>query len=252
MGKLPAQFIAPHQKLQEFPSGAGVKHLKFISMKHYFLLCATFITTIFSVHAQGFSNFGTIKAGVNFANISNSDYSSKYQTGFNVGGTYSFSISQQNPLFFQTGIGFEMKGAKNSYSIDGERFANTIKSYVAELPVLLSYQVNLTERSKIYPFFGVFYSFAVAGKIEGGDNDSLDPYKKSKMSATSDEDPFESRMFHRSDFGIKVGIDYRYRKYSLGVAYDAGLANMYAKKFRDRHFDASSGTFSVNVGYYFE
>ncbi len=221
-------------------------------MKRLFILSLILCVATLQSMAQGFPNFWSIKAGVNFANISNSDYSSKCLVGFNGGANFSLSISQQNPLFFQTGLGFEMKGAENSYSIDGTKYESTTKSYAVEIPALLSYGIYISSNSTLYPFFGVFYSFAVAGDIEGGNNDSIDPYKKENVIFSNDDQSVNTRMFQRSDFGIRIGLDYKYMRYSLGIAYDAGLANIYAKEFRDRHYDASTGTFSINLGYYFE
>ncbi len=220
-------------------------------MKRFFLLCMTLSVAIFGSHAQESSDFWSIKAGVNFANFTNLDYSSDCQTGFNVGVTRAFALSDQVPIFLQSGLSFEMKGAKNSYTVNGFGYNNTIKSYALEVPVLLNYGVTLSKNSTLHPFVGVFYSFALGGKMsEGGE--SINPYKKEDIEFGNPAEIVNSRLFSRSDFGIKLGLDYKYTKYSIGVAYDIGLLNIYAKDFRDMNYEASTGSLSINLGYYFQ
>ncbi|MFI3282718.1 MAG: outer membrane beta-barrel protein [Rikenellaceae bacterium] len=219
-------------------------------MKHFFILCMICAVSIFRSHGQENSNYWAIKAGVNFANFTNSDYTSNCQTGFNVGASRAFLISKQAPLYVQGGLSFEMKGARNSYLIEGIKIENTAKSYAVELPILLNYNFKISKKSTIIPFVGVFYSFAVAGDLEEG-GDSTDPYKKEEVLFEGEESTINTRLFSRSDFGIRVGADYKYTRYSIGIAYDAGLTNLYAKEFSDRNYEASTGSFSINLGYYF-
>ncbi len=219
-------------------------------MKRIFLLCSLLAVSIFGTQAEEISNFWSIKAGVNFANFRNSDYTSDCQVGFNVGALRGFALSNTVPLYIQSGISFEMKGAQNSYHIEGERIKSSAKSYAVEVPLLINYGIVISEKSTIHPFAGVFYSFAVAGDIsEGGE--STNPYKKRDVIFGDEIGAVDTRLFRQSDFGVRFGLDYKYSKYSIGVAYDAGLINMYAKEFRDRNYEAMTSSFSINLGYYF-
>ncbi len=220
-------------------------------MKRFFLLAAALFVVTSHSNAQRDPNFWTIKAGVNFSTFANSDYSSKALTGFNVGVNRAFSISEQTPLFFQTGLAMEMKGAKNSYSIDGVDFSNTTKIYALEVPMLINMGFAISQNSTLRPFVGLYYSFALSGTIES-DGESTNPFKKEKVTMGDDSESIETRLFNRSDFGVRVGVDYKYTKFSLGIAYDLGLTNIYTKRYRDRNYEATTGSFSINLGYYFE
>ncbi|MFR9603210.1 MAG: outer membrane beta-barrel protein [Rikenellaceae bacterium] len=220
-------------------------------MKRFFLLCTALTVAIFGAYSQRPSNFWTIKAGVNFSTFANSDYSSEALTGFNVGVNRAFSISDQSPIFFQTGLAMEMKGAKNSYSIDGVEFKNTTKVYALEVPMLMNIGFDLSQKSTLRPFVGLYYSFALGGRIEA-DGESTNPFKKKSVTLGDGEESMESRIFNRSDFGVRVGVDYKYTKYSIGIAYDLGLTNVYAKKYRAQNYEANTGSFSINLGYFFD
>ncbi len=220
-------------------------------MKRIFLLCMTLSIAILGSQAQENSGFWSVKAGVNFANFTNSNYTSDCQTGFNVGALRAFSLSKQIPIYIQSGVSFEMKGAQNSYSVEGFGYSTTIKSYALEIPVLVNYGIKITDNSTIHPFVGVYYSVALGGSMEE-DGETINPYKKESAEFGYPPEIDDTQVFSRSDFGIRFGLDYKYKKYSIGVAYDAGVMNIFAKDFRDANFDASTGSFSINLGYYFK
>ncbi|MFI3293755.1 MAG: outer membrane beta-barrel protein [Rikenellaceae bacterium] len=219
-------------------------------MKRIFLLCSLLVGSILGTFAGEISDFWSVKAGVNFAAFTNSDYTSECQVGFNVGALRAFAISNSVPLYLQSGLSFEMKGAKNSYRVDGVKIKSDAKSYALEVPLLINYGIVISKKSTIHPFAGIFYSFAVAGDITEGGN-STNPYKKRDVVFDDNINPTDTRLYRQSDFGVRFGLDYKLNSYSIGVAYDAGLINMYAKEFRDRNYEASTSSFSINLGYYF-
>ncbi len=215
-------------------------------MRRLLLLCTIICASITLTRAQEHQDFWCAKVGVNFANFTNLDYTSKYQTGFNVGFLRAFSLSKALPLYIQSGLSFEMKGAQNSGAIE----KTTFKSYSLEIPVLINYGVTVNKNFAVHPFVGLYYSFALSGSFEAGGS-SENPYTKEEIFLDPPGEVVNSRIFSRSDFGIRAGVDFKYMKYSLGVAYDAGLTNIYAKELRDSNYKASTGCISLNLGYYF-
>lgn len=219
-------------------------------MKKIILLLLAALFVFSSALAQNSGcNFG-VRTGVNFSNIGNSDYSSDYLTGFNVGGIYSMPIAQGFPLSVEGGLYFQMKGAKDNGFIAEVDHDTKFTSYQIEIPVVLTYDIPISGGWAIQPLVGLYYSLAVAGDIEF-DGKNYDPYKKEKWATLDEARTVESQLLHRSDFGIRAGINIKLNQYLLGFSYDAGMLNIYSEEFRDRGFDAHSGCCSINLGYNF-
>ncbi len=200
--------------------------------------------------AQGSSCGWGVRAGVNFANIGNSDYNSDYLTAFNAGVIYEMPISNVIPLYLEGGLYFQMKGARDNGFIAEIDNDTKFKSYNIEVPVVIGYDIPLSNQWALQPFVGLYYSLALGGSVEYGD-DSIDPYKKEEWKTFNDEDSFESQLLHRSDFGLRAGISTTFNRYVLAFSYDAGFLNVYSPAFRDQGFEAVTGCFSIMFGYNF-
>ncbi len=186
-----------------------------------------------------------MRAGVNFSNFMDDTYSTDSQTGFNIAGLYNMPLMSGIPLYLQSGIGISMKGARNSGML-GRGVNSHFKSYNFEIPLVVIYEIQIGKQSYIVPELGLFYTYAFTGSLEGGDT-FIRPYKKQELSTNIGDFP-NSRIFHRSDFGIRVGLSFRYMKYLIGFAYDAGVINSYSKKFRDADASSNTGSWSINIG----
>ncbi len=216
-------------------------------MRHFYLFCITLISTIFTAHATEAPKLWSIKAGVNFANFTNLDYSSNFQTGFNIGIRRAFAISTQLPIYVESGVSLEMKGARITGGLSEK---SKLKSYALEIPITIGYHVSITKSSAIYPFVGLYYSVALGGKLEAN-GESINPYKSEGILVEAAGEILYTRMLTRSDIGIRIGADYKYLNYSIGLAYDAGLNNVYAQELRNRNYKATTGCVSITLGYYF-
>ncbi|MFI3328828.1 MAG: outer membrane beta-barrel protein [Rikenellaceae bacterium] len=197
-----------------------------------------------------YRNFFSLRAGANFANLHNDYVSTDSQTGFNAAGLYNIALMDNLPLFLQTGLSFEMKGARNSGILTTSQNTH-FKSYNIEIPVVLTFDIPINKSMAIVPEFGVYYSIAVAGSMTTDGGDSFYRPFKSESVTLADGTSIDSRVMSRNDFGLRVGASFRYCRYLIGFAYDAGLINNFSKDLRDLGYKGSTGTWSVNLGYRF-
>lgn len=205
-------------------------------------------TMIVMQQSQQFKNYYSMRAGVNFSTLMGTHEASKAQCGFNAAMLYNIAIMQSMPLYLQTGIGIEMKGAHNSTVLTGmER--SRFKSYAVELPLVATFDVPVGRYSAVVPEFGFYYSFAFCGSLDS-DGDFIRPYDKQEI-WLDNETVVDDRIMRRSDFGIRAGVAYRYREFTLGFAYDAGMLNIFTKDLRDEGYDTNTGSWSLNLGYRF-
>lgn len=198
--------------------------------------------------AQTQENFFSVRAGINFADLQNHNFYSESQTGFNAAVLYNVALMQQTALYLQTGVGMQMKGARNTGIISNVG-ASHLKSYMVEVPLTVSVDLPTGVQSAIVPMLGAYYSFAFAGTLKN-DFETIHQFRKEEYT-TADGESFESRLMQQSDVGIRAGLSFRYNRCLFGVAYDAGLMNIFAKEFRDMGYKAFTGTWSINLEYRF-
>ncbi len=205
--------------------------------------------TYIIAQSTNYESFFSTRAGVNFATLDDPQYSSDCQAGFNVAGLYNFSLMRNAPLYLQSGVAIEMKGARSGRLL-GDPYPEThYKSYGFEIPIVVTYDIPVGQNMAIVPELGVYYSYAFAGSVDSGGK-SYDPYKKEEYKLTDDE-TVNSRLFKRNDFGIRAGLAFRYNRCLLGFAYDAGLLDVYPGDIRGGDNNIKTGSFSINLGYRF-
>lgn len=230
---------------------AGVSAKNILIMKKIYLLLFALVAMTSLASAQGLDKgWWGIRGGVNFSNLSSADYSTDYYTGYTVGATYSLPISKSIPIYIESGLYFQHRGARDKGFLTDAGEDSTLKMYEFEVPLQLGFAAPISGKWSIHPFVGLYYSVAVNGKFEIGD-DEFDPYKDELLQTLRDVEPVEQQLLHRSDFGLRMGVSVLYNRYLLGFAYDAGLTNLYSKDLRDQGYEAQAGSFTLQVGYNF-
>ncbi len=203
--------------------------------------------TYYAAQSTSYDNFFAVRAGVNFACLDDPQYSSDSQTGFNVAALYNISLMRNAPLYLQSGVAIEMKGAREGRFIDKD-LRTHYKNYGFEIPIVVNYDIVVGKNTAIVPEIGVYYSYAFAGSIDT-DQQFYRPFEKEKY-VVGDE-TVESTLFKRNDFGIRCGIAFRYNRCLIGIAYDAGLLDVYPGKIRGGDNNIKTGCLSINMGYRF-
>jgi Outer membrane protein beta-barrel domain len=134
---------------------------KRISLISVLLLCILFSN---AQHSGG-TSFG-LRGGVNFQNINGKDNSNDklkndILTGFNVGINAEIPVATE--FYFQPGLLFTTKGAKNKEDILGQTINSTIKISYLELPLNFLYKPMLG-KGHLLLGFGPYIAFGVGGK----------------------------------------------------------------------------------------
>ncbi|MFR9610715.1 MAG: outer membrane beta-barrel protein [Rikenellaceae bacterium] len=199
--------------------------------------------------SESYSNFFSSRMGVNFGSLDDPQYSSNCQVGFNVAALYNISLMQSAPLYLQSGVAIEMKGARSGRLLDDVYPETHYKSYSFEIPMVVTYDIMVGQNMAIVPELGLYYSYAFAGSIQSGD-EFFRPYKKEQYMVADDE-MVKSRLFKRNDFGIRCGLSFRYSRCLIGFAYDAGLLDVYPGDIRGGDNNIKTGCFSINMCYRF-
>lgn len=144
-------------------------------MKTRFLTILTILAlSITMASAQGTDkmSFGVL-GGVNFQNLNGKDMSGdKLENdmilGFHAGVNVQIPIAPQ--FYFQPGLIFSTKGAKNTTTILGVDYTTTTKLSYVEMPLNLVYKAMLGNGYFMLGF-GPYIGYGIGGKVitEGGD-----------------------------------------------------------------------------------
>jgi hypothetical protein len=182
------------------------------------------------------------KAGINISNIINwgeVDFKPGYQVG--VGMDYYFNDHWGiQPSLMLISKGYKSKG--NNYSvyfhnIEQKSYELTDNKVYVELPLLLTYRFNVSEKFKLILSGGGYISYGVAGKFR---------YSETLLDGTSRKinvDSFSTGV-EKFDTGLAANATLEYKdKYSIGLSSDFGLRSTQAH-FKNR-------TYGLTFGYRF-
>ena len=218
---------------------------KYISLT----LAILFISTVF-VFSQDTSKpvFG-IQGGLNLQNLTGKDaggdeLDNSIAPGFHAGVNVLLPIAPD--MYFQPGLLFSRKGAKNS---EGQDQVNFNISYL-ELPLNLLYRAQLGN-GKVLLGFGPYLGYAVKGKVKS-DDDEMDIEFKNTIESG---DPIMTMFLKAFDAGANIYAGY---ETALGIYLQLntqlGLLKINPKDNRSAAADKSSlknTGFGISIGYRF-
>ncbi len=161
--------------------------------------------SITMAQSTGKSSFGVL-GGVSFQNLNGKDAGGDKLTNDMILG-YHAGLNMQIPIapqfYFQPGLLFSTKGAKNTYSILGTEVTRTIKLSYIELPLNLVYK-GAIGNGFVMLGFGPYVGYAIGGKVvtEGG---SVTIDNKIVFKGTIEQDDDESHAtFKALDLGGNI------------------------------------------------
>ncbi|MEG1700276.1 MAG: porin family protein [Alistipes sp.] len=211
-------------------------------------LCITLLclVCVCSVAAQEKHIFG-LRAGLNVANLTmkmdDVSQTADSRTSFHVGGSYQYGFSQKLPFYLETGLYLSSRGSKNKE--DGE--TTKLSLLYLQVPVLLSYHINIGKTVNIQPYAGVYYGYGISGKAKIK-SDGVSTSHSVFKDVTVDGHTVD-QILKRSDLGLRFGAGVGFLKhYYAGLGYDLGLTNINATSDDDK---VSNGCFYISVGYTF-
>ncbi len=131
------------------------------------------------------------------------------------------------PVSLETGLLYTEKGGKGS--LGGQSF--TYGMNYLEVPLLMKYQYNMTPRTSIQPFFGVYGAIGVSGEIKD--------FQQHRADSSFSDDAFK-----RLDGGLRLGCGLQHDFLYAEIGYDIGLANVSRDNFNTAH----TGCLFANIG----
>ena len=214
-------------------------------MKKIFLSLATLVLAV-SLNAQNYerSIFG-VRAGVNVSTMNigidasslNLNIRPESYVGFNAGMNYQQLLMKSAPLYFETGLGVSLSG----FALD----EMDCSLWYLQVPVMLSYKF-FDHDFAFYPSAGLVYSFGVAGSFN---------YKSGGTTTSESVFTGDPQSFHRSDLGVRIGVNAEWKRIYLGVSYTIGVLNI--AKETEASAESTVGTsagnrvLAVTLGYNF-
>ena len=236
-----------HEKLNgvmepgnHFKNGANPKSLMSRIIILSFII--SFIGMI-KISAQDEVELG-IKAGLNTSNAVSNDKSREGESisGFNAGIFVDIPLKKIMPnLYLQPGLSMASKSIGSQM---GDEWDETWSTYYLEMPILVSYRYPLSDKLKVYADFGPYFSYTFDDN-GGTSSVYIDGIAYSQECYNS--------LF---DAGLVFGAGIKFKRFSLGLQYDLGLANVLNLVEIDSEYPVDNiyiktRTLSVNVAYTF-
>lgn len=207
-----------------------MKKLVFINTFIIFILVNTANAQLSSITPYGGI---TLSKKHNPSNIENS-----IKTGMSFG--ISVDSKVKNKFFIKSGLGFEQKGTKYSYTLDlysgPEDYGDYFTYNYLYLPVLAKFKLG--KKENFYFDFGNYAGFLLSGSKRS---------KRSYLGNSSDEKyPMEMHNMQRFDFGLSIGGGFEIpittnNNIVFDLRYDSGLI-----------IDAKFHTINLTIGYEFK
>ena len=154
------------------------------------------------------------------------DYSGM-KTGFTIGGVLGLRLSETAPVFLESGLYYTQRGGKDDkYKAD---------LYCIEVPLLIKYGIQASDKIAVLPFLGPYFAYGV-----GGQREYIDVVNGGSKGKESVYDKF----LNRNDIGLKLGCGAEYNMLYLEAGYQLGLANISDNDDNTTHANA----FYINIG----
>ncbi len=192
-------------------------------------------------HGYDYSNFKRtyfgFRIGPAFTTVSSDDArldGGSMKTGLNVGFAAGAAVSNQIPLFIESGLYYIEKGGKGDGGNLGGKFTYNL-DYL-EVPLVFKYSHPLTEHARIEPYVGGYFAVGIGGKIKN--------YGEREAYSSFSSNEYDDGSFKRFDAGLKMGVGLSYDMFYMDVAYDLGLRNI----CHDTFDDSKNGALLLNFG----
>lgn len=161
------------------------------------------------------------RMGLTLASMSGDiDNVSGMKPGLTLAGVVGLRVSSSSPVFLESGLYYTQRGGK-----DGD-ISMTLKNL--EIPVVLKYGIQASDKIAVLPFLGPYFSWGIGGKL--------------RDDATGSEESSYNFVNH-GDMGIKVGCGAEYDMLYLEAGYQFGIANI-----ADGKGSIHSNALIINVG----
>ena len=151
------------------------------------------------------------------------------QTGLTLGAVMGFQLSDDIPLFLETGLSYTEKGGKKT--LTGKKMTYDL-NYL-EIPILVKYIYDIDGHFSVQPLFGGYLSYGISGKIKN-------------FGERHAQDSFSDTTFKRFDGGLRIGCGVGYDLFYADLSHDIGPSNICHDTFDPSHNGCLYLNFVVN------
>lgn len=166
-------------------------------------------------------------------------------TGFSLGYSHAFPLSNSIPLLVEAGVGLQYSFYKEDLGEDyGISVEEKINMFSAKVPVHVLYDWQIPNSSvSIIPFAGLNMRFNISGKLKYEEDDDYG-YGESYDANLFDKDEMDGDQWKRFQIGWELGVKAKFNnKFMVGVSYGQDFSEI-AEKVKIH-------TTSITLGYCF-
>jgi hypothetical protein len=153
-----------------------------------------------------------IKAGANFAKMTDLGSDQKSILGFHVGPVVDFELRKN--IYFNSGLLYSLKGSKIKGIGDYGKDIQTIKLNCVEMPLNIAYKFSNGEASSFFVQAGPYLDYVINGNVE------LDGKKGDIVFGGENQ-------MRRFELGIGIGCGYEFHSILTSLSYQYGLTNQF-------------------------
>lgn len=159
--------------------------------------------------------------------------------GFGIGGVIGVRLSENAPVFLESGLSYAERGSKRGKQRVG--YQNL------DIPLLIKYGFAVGDKFSILPLFGPVFSYAISGETKQLD---VNNNKTNDMETvgTFDEKKANTGGLRRPNLGLKLGCGIEYSNIYAEAGYQFGLTNICKQGKWNPDGSIHSHNLFVNVG----
>lgn len=215
-------------------------------------LTAALVLLVFNLTAKAQNII--VKAGLSSADLKMSDNSGATDQFNNAKKSIHFGVFIERKIndliSFETGLVFDKKGTKQVISLGGNTTTNLVSLNTLNLPVALKIGLDTSEDIRIFGKIGGYGGYNLSGDLASKVVDASGVTTSDTTSTLQiGSDAAAGDQLKAMDYGATLGAGIQYKRLSLEINYDMGLANLAT--------DQSAGEilknkeFKVSLGYHF-
>ncbi len=183
-----------------------------------------------------------IRLGGNFSYISGDQETLSNKWGLTFGGVIGLRISNETPLFLESGLYYTQMGAKKD--------KNEINLNYLEIPVLIKAGFELQNDIAILPFIGPVFGLGIGGQTKGYDDDNNHKFYSGSSFSSRDvegqHNTFLRQKYLRPDVGLKLGCGAEWNMIYAELGVRFGVANILDSNEFAQHNNALFMNIGVN------
>lgn len=190
--------------------------------------------------------------GVSYNNTSFSnnwgDKEDNFSTnGFGVDYIHGFKLSNQYPMFIETGLNlnYNFGTVYEDYDSYGDGESTKMHNFNFQVPVNYVYRFDITDEFSIAPYFGLNFKLNLVSNWKYSEIDDEEKYEETYNLFSKDD--MGEDTWNRFQMGWHIGSRFQYSRFSLSMQYGTDFIKAYSQG-KDK---INTGNFKITLGFSF-